>query len=55
MEVDKRIGQRLADKSAVRGDKSAPTVGLEVFVNRHNGGSYLMQARTGVSLQMVPI
>ncbi len=44
MDVDKRIGQRLADKSAVarirgmmkRGDQSAPTVGPEDVVNVHH-------------------
>jgi hypothetical protein len=35
MDVDKRTGQRLADKSAVGGDKSAPTVGPRYFVNVH--------------------
>jgi hypothetical protein len=33
MEFDKRIGQRLADKSAVGCDKSAPTVGPWEFVD----------------------
>jgi hypothetical protein len=35
MGVDKRIGEPLADKSAVGSDKSAPTLGLEYFVNIH--------------------
>jgi len=35
MDVGKRIGQRLADKSAVGCDKSAPTVWPEDFVNLH--------------------
>ncbi len=36
MDVDKIVGQPLADKSAVGGDQSAPTVLLEEFVNEHN-------------------
>ena len=36
MQNDKRIGHPLADKSAVGGDKSAPTVWPEDFVNGHN-------------------
>ncbi len=36
IDIDKRIGQRLADKSAVRCDKSAPTVWPREFVNLQN-------------------
>jgi len=36
MDVDKIIGQVLADQSAVGGDKSAPTVGPDYFVHLHN-------------------
>ncbi len=36
MHVDKFIGLRLADKSAVGCDKSAPTVWPEYFVHLHN-------------------
>jgi hypothetical protein len=36
MDVDKIIGERLADKSAVRGDKSAPTGWPREFVNMHH-------------------
>jgi hypothetical protein len=36
MDVDKRIGEPLADQSAVGSDKSAPPVWPQEFVNGHN-------------------
>ncbi len=55
MDIDKRIGQRLADKSAVGDDKSAPTVWPEYFVNLHYRAPLPVLVMTSGNLSDEPI